>query len=395
MDWAASLYAHASLSTTTLRAWDKFFARVKPLLACNRDDLPKETKPVEPERLEAVGKNMQQAIQAKSEVIESEALAAEQACVADVQHRMGSWRKQLDELHVFRRASAMSSTAVVDAMAYLRVPVSIPKAQLQDFALANTSYSASEVTESRSATDEAASEMQPSTSDSAKTPQQRKGGSSARPPTRSSQKTSVKQEKSVISSDFPSSSWVPDINIDGLDDDKERNPMLAEDQHYLHLPILVQEWKKPDGDIRQATNQQLLDLVSSVRFLEACGIVNFPVFGLVSDGPFLDLDVAFTDSERHRPTEQYAGPGERPVLICNRHATRFDLLNPMGMWRFATTIISINRLHVPKMLKEWRTLSRRTTSWRQRTRSQTIRAGCMGGTCTTNIYRSGLFRKRM
>ena len=63
---------------------------------------------------------------------------------------------------------------------------------------------------------------------------------------------------------------------------------------YLDLPVLISEWKREGGNIHQAANQHYVSHTSGARFLKACGIVDFPVFGLTSNGPLLTLDYAYT-----------------------------------------------------------------------------------------------------
>ena len=150
--------------------------------------------------------------------------------------------------------------------------------------------------------------------------------------------------------------WHPDIKI-VTQYKHARNPPLPDGMSLLHLPVLIAEWKKEGSNIAQALNQESMNLVAAARFLEACGITDFPVFGLISDGPVLNLDYAYSGDEIKIPG--FAEPSaERPVLVCDRHSVTFNLRNPMCVWHLATTMISINRLHVLDLLDKWETARR-------------------------------------
>lgn len=70
---------------------------------------------------------------------------------------------------------------------------------------------------------------------------------------------------------------------------------LARKESFFGLPILVVEYKKQTSEIGKASGQQLLNLVAAVRFLATLGIVDFPVFGLSTDGPIASLTYAYVN----------------------------------------------------------------------------------------------------
>ena len=69
----------------------------------------------------------------------------------------------------------------------------------------------------------------------------------------------------------------------------------SDDTKYLVLPVLVAEWKAESVTREAAVNQHRMNHAAATRFLESLGITNFPVFGLISDGPRCTLDYSFVD----------------------------------------------------------------------------------------------------
>ena len=60
----------------------------------------------------------------------------------------------------------------------------------------------------------------------------------------------------------------------------------------LELPILVVEYKKASDNMMKATNQVRMYLTASVKFLQAVGIANTPVYGVQTDEPIVVLPAA-------------------------------------------------------------------------------------------------------
>ncbi|EKM58973.1 uncharacterized protein PHACADRAFT_249110 [Phanerochaete carnosa HHB-10118-sp] len=231
----------------------------------------------------------------------------EMACASEVKSRAVRWHRNLDNLRILYRAGVLGNFAVCDAFAYLRVPVRAPVKLLGQFALASLSPIP-----------------------------QTKAAASGTKPTRN---------PANLFALIESTHYTPDIT--SLKDKADEHSASGHPANLLSLPLLIAEWKKESVSGEQAANQHYINHVAGVRFLQACGITDIPLFGLRSSGPVLLLDYA------------YASPPERSeddpfVIICDRNAFKFDLENSMGIWRFASTIFSINRLHVPKLLEKWK-----------------------------------------
>ena len=73
---------------------------------------------------------------------------------------------------------------------------------------------------------------------------------------------------------------------------KAQRLRLGPDATCLELPILTVEYKKASGSLMQGTNQVRMCLTASVKFLQAAGITNVPVYGVQTDGPIVVLPAA-------------------------------------------------------------------------------------------------------
>ena len=60
----------------------------------------------------------------------------------------------------------------------------------------------------------------------------------------------------------------------------------------LELPILTVEYRKASDSLMKGTNQLRMYLTASVKFLQAVGITNIPVYGVQTDGPIVVLPAA-------------------------------------------------------------------------------------------------------
>ncbi|EKM61483.1 uncharacterized protein PHACADRAFT_248126 [Phanerochaete carnosa HHB-10118-sp] len=243
--------------------------------------------------------------------------------------RVLQWYRDLKDYHILHRATLIRERAICDAIASLRVPVSgISSGLLQDFALISTSSGP-------------ALKRAP---DADRTGQAHSDAASG---------------EDVLFVETQATHYCPDImpsqnptRLGQKADDSankgkgtfaEPEPITAD---LLQLPVLVAEWKKEGGDAEQAANQHYIDLVASVKFLQVCGITDCPVFGLRSDGPILLLDYAYATPP--------SGDGTDSVItVCDRNAFQYNLGSPMGVWRFATAMVSINRCHMPRLLHKW------------------------------------------
>ena len=73
---------------------------------------------------------------------------------------------------------------------------------------------------------------------------------------------------------------------------KAQRLRLRLDATHLELPILTAEYKKGSDSLMQGTNQVRMYLTASVKFLQAVGITNVPVYGIRTDGPIVVLPAA-------------------------------------------------------------------------------------------------------
>lgn len=331
-----------------------------------------------------------------------------------VNERVQAWTRLLDDIHIIYRAALLGSTTICDAFGYLRVPVPVQLEVLQRFALAGLASGRSTPANTPSGPTRAdiPSDPTPGCASSSSTPSTsstltsediissstsaeessrsgtragessgaaatgKSGGRTAKVNAPNSISTNSKGQPAVakpppkskksepdgLLTATQASFYLPRVDVVELpprdgEPQEERNPPLPQGLNYLHLPVLISEWKREGGNILQAANQHYVNHTSGARFLEACGIVDFPVFGLTSNGPLLTLDYAYTGA--HIQSKAFGERMERPVLIGERDAIQFDLQDPIGMWRLATTVISINRLHVPGLLQEWEQAQRK------------------------------------
>ena len=75
---------------------------------------------------------------------------------------------------------------------------------------------------------------------------------------------------------------------------------LGPDATRLELPILVVEYKKASDNMMKGTNQVRMYLTASVKFLQAVGITNTPVYGVQTDGPIVVLPAAILRDDNVR-----------------------------------------------------------------------------------------------
>ena len=73
---------------------------------------------------------------------------------------------------------------------------------------------------------------------------------------------------------------------------KVQDLRLGPDTAYLELPILIVEYKKDSDNLMKGTNKLRMYLTASVKFLQAVGITNIPVYGVQTDGPIVVLPAA-------------------------------------------------------------------------------------------------------
>jgi len=79
-----------------------------------------------------------------------------------------------------------------------------------------------------------------------------------------------------------------------------RGLRLGPDVTRLELPILTVEYKKASDSLMKGTNQVRMYLTASVKFLQAVGISNIPVYGVQTDGPIVVLPAAIIRDDNVR-----------------------------------------------------------------------------------------------
>ena len=79
---------------------------------------------------------------------------------------------------------------------------------------------------------------------------------------------------------------VSNVDFSALTKRVPRRNAGAEKSSFVHLPVLLTEYKKsgPGDELFKGINQLRMYLVAAVKFLHAIGVDDFPVFGLFTTG---------------------------------------------------------------------------------------------------------------
>ncbi|KAF8123307.1 hypothetical protein EV363DRAFT_1180446 [Boletus edulis] len=101
---------------------------------------------------------------------------------------------------------------------------------------------------------------------------------------------------------------------------------------YLELPILAVEYRKVSDDLVKGTNQLRMYLTASVKFLQAVGITNAPVYGVQTDGSVVVLPAAVLRDDNF-------------VYLFERLVERLDISTPLGAWHYATILCRLAKNH--------------------------------------------------
>ncbi|OJA12707.1 hypothetical protein AZE42_02878 [Rhizopogon vesiculosus] len=100
--------------------------------------------------------------------------------------------------------------------------------------------------------------------------------------------------------------------------------------HDLLLPGLLSEYKKKDkSTIAKAMNQMRTYLVSAIRFLDALGITEQPVFGLVVNGRLGAITMAWQKNEK--------------IYIMERNVRHYDITDPLQAFQFVSVLLRLAR----------------------------------------------------
>ncbi|KAF8439348.1 hypothetical protein L210DRAFT_3630922 [Boletus edulis BED1] len=113
---------------------------------------------------------------------------------------------------------------------------------------------------------------------------------------------------------------------------KTQRLQLGPDATYLELPILAVEYKKVSDDLVKGTNQLRMYLTASVKFLQAVGITNVPVYGVQTDGSVVVLPAAVLRDDNF-------------VYLFERLVERLDISTPLGAWHYATILCRLAKNH--------------------------------------------------
>ncbi|KAI6008102.1 hypothetical protein F5J12DRAFT_936555 [Pisolithus orientalis] len=101
----------------------------------------------------------------------------------------------------------------------------------------------------------------------------------------------------------------------------------------LDLPLITVEYKKTSGSLVQAMNQLRMYLTALVKFLQAMGVMDFPVYGVEANGSVVSLPVAVLQSD------------ENIVHLFEWLVEKLDISSPLGAWHYATILCKLTTIH--------------------------------------------------
>ncbi|KAF8546704.1 hypothetical protein OG21DRAFT_1472941 [Imleria badia] len=121
---------------------------------------------------------------------------------------------------------------------------------------------------------------------------------------------------------------------------KTQRLQIEPDATRLELPILTVEYKKASNSMMKGTNQVRMYLTASVKFLQAVGITNIPVYGVQTDGPVVVLPAAVLQDDNF-------------VYLFERLVERLDISTPLGAWHYATILCRLAQNHAEVLEKRF------------------------------------------
>ncbi|KAH0838790.1 hypothetical protein J3R83DRAFT_7166 [Lanmaoa asiatica] len=150
----------------------------------------------------------------------------------------------------------------------------------------------------------------------------------------------------ILSSSIPSSMQSSDkeqislpVTTDALVS-KAQGLRLDPDATLLELPILAVEYKRASDNIMKGTNQVRMYLTTCVKFLQALGITNVPVYGVQTDGPIVVMPAAIIRDDNF-------------VYLFERLVERLDISTPLGAWHYATILCRLAQHHAKILEKKF------------------------------------------
>lgn len=211
-----------------------------------------------------------------------------------IEDQLFSWTRRGKHHDIVKRAWLTRATSKCDALACVRVPVPVSPEELQTLALSPI--------------------PQPSS-----------------PQSKPNQATIIKNVPRALANDFhhrgvihdtafkvgatpkvdidtPSQDNKPSVGIqqsnlaisslESLNTNEQGHNVFSSttEKTLLSLPILIAGCERGFANGEEAVNQHRMNHVAAVRFLEALGITDMPVFGLYTDGGTCRVDYSFVES---------------------------------------------------------------------------------------------------
>ncbi|KAF8545941.1 hypothetical protein OG21DRAFT_1589690 [Imleria badia] len=115
---------------------------------------------------------------------------------------------------------------------------------------------------------------------------------------------------------------------------------MAADATRLELPILAVNYKKASDSMTKGTNQLRMYLTASVKFLQAVGITDVPVYGVQTDGPIVVLPAAVLRDDSF-------------IYLFERLVETLDISTPLGAWHYATILCRLAQNHAEVLEKRF------------------------------------------
>ncbi|KAK7695414.1 hypothetical protein QCA50_000050 [Cerrena zonata] len=139
-----------------------------------------------------------------------------------------------------------------------------------------------------------------------------------------------------------------------LDDDAE--DYWQETGGHLDIPFLTIVNKKRNEKVEEtAANQNRLYTTSMVKFLQMLGITDFPVFGVIAEGPVGVVSCAWGENIDEEVTTR----------LADRLLRGFDISTPLGALNYATFLLMISYEHGERLRSKFadETIQQKVRAW--------------------------------